>query len=202
MITSFVVYSLQTGEIKQVERRPAGNLPVLEAGLGYVQTDSSVSPLTHRINLTTGLPTLLPQAPSGVHRLVFNYETLTWVERRTLLEVQNERWAELKILREAFWSAPLSTPYGVFNCDPESRLRITQRAQMLRISSERSAPSTVIFTLANNSTVTLTVTQLEDVSILVGARLDEGFRIGRIVRDRLYATTSIADAKAVVFSET
>jgi hypothetical protein len=114
-----------------------------------------------------------------------------------LATLQDAKWAQTKTAREAFISAPLPTPHGVFDCDPDSRKSITDAVLMLQTLAAIGSPSTIDFTLADNSVATLTTAQMVEVGLLMGQRVQQAYAIGRMRRTAIYAATNAAEVEAV-----
>lgn len=118
----------------------------------------------------------------------------------TIAEVRLTKWAEMKLAREAAITEPLTTPYGVFDADRLSQTNITNAILLLQNLAALGTPDTVDFTLANNSTVTLTTAQMVQVGVCLGAQSQAAYAMGVLKRAAIEAATTIAAVEAITWS--
>jgi len=130
--------------------------------------------------------------PSLFHQL--DLTTYLWVDPRTLQDHKDAKWFSLKQERSASMDAPLTTPYGVFDSNTESRNAITSAVLMLQGLSE---PSTIDFTLANNDTVTLTTSEMVSVGLSLGLKIQASHDRGRTLRAQLNTALTIVDVESI-----
>lgn len=129
-----------------------------------------------------------PEALSKEHK--FDYATKQWVDPRTLRDFKDEQWLLIKKAREAAINAPLATPYGSFDSDATGRTSITDAVLMLQTMSYMGTPTTLDFTLADNTVVTLSTLQMVEVGLLLGQKTQAAYRQARIKRDEIEAATT------------
>jgi len=138
-----------------------------------------------------------PDAPSLHH--VFNYTTKQWEDPRTLQDLKDAQWAKIKQARAAAIAAPLVTPYGTFDADEYSRTAITDSVLLLQTLSKRGQPQTIRFTLADNTDIDLSVSQIEDVGLMLGEKTNLVFEKVRLLREAIEAATSREAVEAIVW---
>jgi hypothetical protein len=112
------------------------------------------------------------------------------LDLRTLEQRKAERWEQIKLARTAAINAPLVTPYGTFDADPASRQNITDAILMVQTLDQLGEPSSIDFTLADNSVVTLTVSEMVDVGLRLGAQVQAAHATSRVLRGQLDAATT------------
>lgn len=147
--------------------------------------------------LDNGTHHVQPEQPSPHH--VFNYTTKQWQDPRTLADHQAAKWAEIKQARAVEIASPLVTPYGTFDADAHSRTAITDSVLLLQTLSKRGRPATINFTLANNTDVALSVSQIEDVGLMLGEKTNAAFERGRLRREAIEAATTAVEVDAIVW---
>lgn len=138
-----------------------------------------------------------PAAPDTHH--VFNWGTKAWEDPRTLQDLKDAKWEEVKRWREAATVAPLLvTRFGVFDGDAAGMDNIKSTVLGLREAAEiGAAPTTVTWTLNDNSTVDLTPVEFSEVAAMLLARGDAAHQRARVLRDQIEAATTPADLEAV-----
>lgn len=116
-----------------------------------------------------------------------------WQASPTLLAVQLARWEAIKASRSAAIAAPLATPYGIFDADPDSQAKISGAVQLLQLSGATS----IAWTLHDNATIELTTAQLIEVGVLLGVREQAAFATGVALRAQINAATDAASLNAI-----
>jgi hypothetical protein len=137
----------------------------------------------------------MPAQPSGAH--VFDWTTKQWVDPRTLKDLQDARWEIIKAARAAYIDAPLSTPHGTFDSDASARTSITDAVLMLKSQEDLGQAGTIDFTLADNSVVTLTTSQMVEVGLLLGQKIQQAYTTSRARRAAIEAATTPAEVDAI-----
>ncbi len=112
-----------------------------------------------------------------------------WLRVFGMPELRLTKWSEIKAARDAAIAADLQTPFGAFQCGRDDRASITDAMLLLQTLEARSQPTTITFTLADNSVVALTAAQTATVSVLIGQRTQAAHATGRSLR------AQIADAQ-------
>lgn len=140
----------------------------------------------------------LPSKPSEGR--TFDFQAKEWVDTRTLAQVRDAKWSAIKLDREAAISAVLNTPYGQFDCGPKDRTNITNAVLMLQTLEAIGSPATIDFTLADNTTATLTTAQMVTVGLLFGQKVQVAYGTGRLRRAAIEAAKSVAQVEAVTWA--
>lgn len=188
-----VVFHRGTGRI--VSSGISSSRHLLEDAEHGVLRDVQADPASQYVS--SGLVVVdIPTKPSEHH--TFNWVTHQWVDERTLRELQDAKWEEIKEARDEAMSAPLSTPYGVFQCDQKSRAFIEGCCVQTRELLISGAQPTVDFTLLDNSVVTLTAEQMISVGLLLGLRIQQSFATGRALRTAIYDPSATAETVAAI----
>ena len=112
---------------------------------------------------------------------------------------RDRKWRQIKAAKEAEMSSPLTTPYGVFDCDAESEKRITGAIMLLQTLEGMGTPTTVDFVLADNSVVTLTTAQMVEVGLIMGARVQAAISKASNLRSAIEAAITVEEVEAVVW---
>lgn len=107
---------------------------------------------------------------------------------------------KIKAAKSVEITSPLTTPYGIFDCDAESEKRITGAIMMLQTLEGMGTPTTVDFVLADNSVVTLTTAQMVEVGLIMGARVQAAISKASSLRSAIEAATTVEDVEAIVWA--
>ena len=138
--------------------------------------------------------------PSPVY--VWNAATKLWTDPRTLAQQQDDKWNQIKASRDAVIDAPLVTPYGTFDSYADARANIADAVLLSRTSTDMGSPINIVFTLADNTTVTLNLTAMETVGLMLGAKVQTARGTGTTLRTQIYATTDSTTLNAITWPVT
>jgi hypothetical protein len=177
---TWIVYHPATSNVLRLEETQ----PQEEAGLGYFFTTESLA---------------FPVPTRAEHILRFDGAKLVWHDPRTLADHKAAQWELIKQARATEIASPLVTPYGTFDADANSRTAITDSVLLLQTLSKRGRPTAIDFTLSNNTEVTLSVSQIEDVGLMLGEKTNLAFAKGRLLRAQIGAATTPEQVAAVVW---
>lgn len=194
----FAIYRTATGQIDQmtwggvtlenVQAVCSPEQSVLEVG-------DDVSDATHYI--ADGVATIIPAAPDD--GMMFAFSDGAWTDTRTLEQHQEAAWVRIKAARDAAINAPLSTPFGTFDADADSRRNLTDAILMLQTLTAMGQEASISWTLLDNTSVTLTDQQLVMVGLSLGARVQTAHATARLLRAAIFAATTAADVAAVIW---
>ncbi|WP_305748493.1 DUF4376 domain-containing protein [Leptothrix discophora] len=137
----------------------------------------------------------LPIKPNAYS--VFDFQQQTWIDPRTLLEVQLAKWEEIKVSRSVEIDTTMSTPYGPFQCRAEDRQNITDSILLAQTLTAMSQPVAIQWTLADNSVTTLDAAQMVTVGLLLGQKVQAAHAKARVLRTAIEAATTIAEVEAI-----
>lgn len=186
MTKKFTAYDPTTGRVLfggTASNPEVFSTPQIRILLGYAYSTGWIDDLGHHP---------LPPYPSAHH--MFDWQTKQWVDPRILSDHQAAKWAQIKAARTAAINAPLTTPYGVFDAHDAARSAMTQTMLTLQVCGPRA---TVDFTLADNTTATLTAEQMLDVVRLLGDHVQAAHTHARALREQIDAATSPAELDAI-----
>lgn len=144
-----------------------------------------------------GTKTFVEFPPKPNQYCIWDWNTHSWVDPRTLQNHKDQKWEEIKRSRDAAINAPLSTPYGVFDADPNSRANIANSVLYLQTLEQQGTPGTVDWTLADNTTITLNYQEMSTVGLLLGQRTNAAYDTGRALRTQIDAATTIPEVEAI-----
>lgn len=128
----------------------------------------------------------MPFQPSSNH--IFDYNLKEWVDPRNIEQVREQKWSEVKSLRDQLEFGGFEFEGNIFDSDQVSQARIMGAA---------SAQIDQIWTLANNKTVELTAAQLGQLYQALQAHIANIHERGRIVRQLIYESTSIEQVELI-----
>lgn len=117
----------------------------------------------------------MPAQPTPYH--IFNYDLKDWIDPRTLDEIKAQKWAEIKSGRDSLEFGGFEFEGGVYDSDQVSQGRIMGAA---------AAGLDQIWTLADNTTVNLTASQLQQLYAALQAHIASVHERGRIARQLIF----------------
>ena len=137
--------------------------------------------------------------PSRAHRPHLIDGAVVWQDDRILADVKAAKWEAIKAARTAAIDAHLVTPYGTFDAGPEDRANITDAVLLVQTMASLGTPTTVTFTTATNTVVTLTTAQMVNVGLLLGAKVQGAYATARALRATIEAAETVAGVDDVTW---
>lgn len=107
------------------------------------------------------------------------------------------RWREIKAARDAAEWGGVDTPYGRFDSDEESQGKLNGAVTAALVFQAQGIAFSKDWTLADNSSVTLTGPQMIEVGLTVLGWVDAVHQRSRVLRERLETTITPAAAQAI-----
>ena len=124
--------------------------------------------------------------PSPHH--TFDYTTKQWNDSRSVDEIKTQKWAEIKSQRDRLEFGGFEFEGGVYDSDQISQGRIMSAA---------SAGIDQTWTLADNTTVNLTASQLQQLYSALQAHIASVHERGRIARQLIYEAETKEEVEAI-----
>ena len=124
---------------------------------------------------------------------VFDYTTKLWVFDIAL--AQGRKWAEMKLARDAEEFGGLVFQGNTYDTDALSQQRIQGASQLATLD----AITEIDWTTADNTTVTLTKSDVINLGVALGAHITTAHERGRIVRQQIEAATTEAELEAITW---
>lgn len=135
----------------------------------------STPPNTH-LDIWTGRDWYTPEPqPSAYH--IFDYKEMRWVDGRTLETTQEQKWTEIKSQRDQL-------EFGGFEFD--GNIYDSNQVSQGRILGAASTGVDQTWTLADNTTVNLTASQLQQLYVALQAHIAGVHERGRIARQLIF----------------
>jgi hypothetical protein len=126
---------------------------------------------------------------------------LTWADPRTLEQTKANKWEEVKQWRTDAIDTNMTTPYGVFQCRAEDRQNISDSVLLANAMATASMTVAIVWTLADNSTVTLDQTKMTTVGLLLGQKVQAAHARARTLRTEIDSATTAAQVDALTWSQ-
>lgn len=117
----------------------------------------------------------IPPSPNGYSR--FNYTIKQWIDPRTIDEIKAQRWAEIKSERDRLEFGGFEFEGNIYDSDQVSQGRIMGAAV---------AGVDQVWTLADNTTVELSASQLQQLYAALQAHIASVHERGRIARQLIF----------------
>lgn len=128
----------------------------------------------------------LSDAPSPQH--VFDYEIKQWIDPRSLDEIKAQKWVEIKQQRDHLEFGGFEFEGNIYDSDQVSQGRIMGAAV---------AGIDLVWTLADNTTVELSTSQLQQLYIALQAHIASVHERGRIARQLIFEAETKEQVEAV-----
>ncbi|MDB5613627.1 MAG: hypothetical protein JWQ22_1280 [Devosia sp.] len=144
----------------------------------------------------------IPERPSRAH--VWDWATKTWIDPRTLQDLKDAKWEEVKRWRAQARIAPLmQTRFGIFDADDEAVGNIKDTVAGLTAAAAIGAePETIRWTMADENPeqyVTLTPNELREVGVLLMSRGYAAHDRSRALFDQIASVTSAQQLDSITW---
>jgi hypothetical protein len=138
---------------------------------------------------------LVDMPPQPSHHHVFNYTTKQWEDPRTLADLKSAQWVTIKRARSAAEYAGFTWDGSTFDSDAISQNRITGAVTLAQLSPN----FTIHWTLANNSTRTLSQADMIAVGVALGQHVQTQFTKAQALRLQIETASTPEQVAAVVW---
>lgn len=128
----------------------------------------------------------MPAQPSPYH--TFDYTTKQWIDPRTIDEIKAQKWAEIKSQRNQLEFGGFEFEDNIYDSDQVSQGRIMGAA---------AAGVDQVWTLADNTTVELSASQLQQLYAALQAHIASVHERGRIARQLIFDAETKEQVEAV-----
>ena len=125
--------------------------------------------------------------PPSPH-FIFDYGIKQWIDPRTLDEIKAQRWTEIKSQRDQLEFGGFEFEGGVYDSDQVSQGRIMGAA---------SAGVDQTWTLADNTTVELSASQLQQLYAALQAHIASVHERGRIARQLIFKSETKEQVESI-----
>ena len=126
--------------------------------------------------------------PHPTQHHTFDYHTKQWIDPRELDEIKAQKWTEIKSQRDQLEFGGFEFEGGVYDSDQVSQGRIMGAA---------SAGVNQVWTLADNTTVGLTASQLQQLYAALQAHIASVHERGRIARQLIFGAETKEEVEAI-----
>lgn len=191
------MFESATGRIVQIMESPMGiedAAAAMPEGMSLLEVDHGVSDDTHFIR--SGEAQTFPEKP---HPLApWDWDSHSW-GAPLLGELKQSKLRQIKSERDRRIAAPQATDVGAFNGGASGASNINAVVLMLRAVIARGGEDHVRFTLANNVRVGLTLAQLENAALQVGAAIQALHETCYTLRQQIDAAQTLEEVEAVAW---
>lgn len=130
----------------------------------------------------------IPKQPSIYH--VFDYDLKQWIDPRSLDQIKDQKWSEVKAERETAEYGGFSFLGHIFDSDITSQSRIITASEL---------GADVEWTLKDNSIVSLNAEQLKGLRIALAQHVSSCHTRSRIARQLIYDSENIEQIDSIQF---
>lgn len=194
MTTRFCKY-LPNGKIQFIGEVPANMLEL--QGDNVLEIGQDVEPSSHYIDMVS--MTAVPMMESPNKYCQFDYESKVWVDPRTLLQLQDLKWVEMKLARDAVEFGVFTYNGMVFDGDVNAQRRLVTCISISKSLLAAGQSVSTEFTLADNSVVMLTSEDFVGIEMAKAAAVTQAFAKGVELRTTIYSTTTVEGLAAIVW---
>ena len=183
-----VIYERETGKVLQCVEMPKEYYKDAAKDHEFIEVggDTFKDATTYLGYVLNGVWHRLPDRPSFAHE--YDYEIHEWIDPRTLDEIKAQKWAEIKVMRD-------SLEFGGFNY--KGNIYDSDQASQSRIMGAAMAGVDQVWTLADNSTVELSASQLQQLYAALQAHIASVHERGRIARQLIFDAETKEQVEAV-----
>ena len=129
----------------------------------------------------------MPVKPSAHH--VFDWAAKVWVDPRSLQDLKDARWAEVRRERDSAEFGGFTWDGSRFDSDALSQQRITGAVTLAMMNSAFS----IDWTLADNTVRTLNAADMIAVGVALGQHVSACHERGRVLRGEIAAATTVGE---------
>ena len=129
---------------------------------------------------------VMPAQPTPYH--IFNYDLKDWVDLRTLDEIKAQKWAEIKSQRDQLEFGGFEFEGNTYDSDQVSQGRIMGVAV---------ADVDQVWTLADNTTIDLSASQLQQLYAALQEHIANAHERGRIARQLIHKAETKDQVEAI-----
>jgi len=153
---------------------------------------------TGRAYLKSGTVKVAPEKPDGSF-YQWSIDLEQWIDPRTLDDLKEEKWTEVKAARDAFEFGSFTHNALEFDCNQISQQRIGQAAQAAMFALSVSQSFSQDWTLKDNSVVTLDAQQMINVALAMGQHISQAHSQSRLLRTAIYGATTPEEVQAITW---
>lgn len=200
-MSMFAIYSAETGVIFQVCTADSVEhaQEICSPDQLAIEVKDGVSDETHFIH-DAGVAVLYPPRPDGV--TAWDYKTHSWYDPRTLDQLKADKWKSIKVAREGAIYTPKQTSAGLFDADEASQNNLNKVIALTQLAVARGAPAEASYTLATNERVPLTLNQLEQSALEMGAQVQAIYDSASAIRTQIESAQTPADLETISWPTT
>lgn len=125
--------------------------------------------------------------PPSMHH-IFDYDTKQWIDPRTLDEIKVQKWTEIKKQRDQLEFGGFEFEGNVYDSDQVSQGRI-MGAVLAGVDQ--------VWTLADNTAVELSASQLQQLYATLQAHISSVHERGRITRIAIESAETVEEVEAI-----
>lgn len=141
------------------------------------------------------------QRPSQPGRYcIWDKDTKVWVDNVALETLQSYQWNDIKTARDAEIFGGFTWNGYLFDSDEVSQQRIQGAAQMASLSAAAGRSFSIDWTMADNTTHTLSGEDMMNVGLALGDFLQATFAKGVSLRNQINSAKVKADVLAVTWT--
>lgn len=135
--------------------------------------------------------------PSPIHTLSLSNGVLQWVDARALADVKVTAWGAIKSERERRLFGTFAAGGKTYDCNREAINTAATAAMRAKNSLDLTWVKT--WTLADNTSATLTADQMIAVALACDAYIGDLWATGRTLRAQIGAATTITQVEAITW---
>jgi hypothetical protein len=195
-MSNYAVYSTNTGQINRIVSC-SEDQAVYQAQQGEAILPVDLNVAVNSGYVANGAVVSYPAQQSPFQS--WNWETLAWTDQRSTAQAQSDQWTIVKAARDAALAGGFTWNGFIFDSDDVSQQRIQGAVQLSVLATSQGQAYSIVWTLADNSCITLAGADMVNVGIALGVFVQAQFEKGVTLRNQINAATTLDAITAVVW---
>lgn len=196
---NFITYIPETGEIQTYGRTDVPDVPVgavlIENCAGTWETGYVLNGVFTAYTASQ----VAAKASPPSYTAAWSNSTFSWVDQRTLAEAQDETWEMIRTARDANQEAGFTWDGSKFDSDNVSVQRLQGALQLALLAQAAGQPFSIVWTLYDNTTRTLSGSDMIAVFAAMGTFVQNIFTQGVNLRNQINAATKLSDLSTITW---
>jgi hypothetical protein len=197
---NYVTYTPSTGEIKTWGESefpiPIDPSDLVLTGVGtyathFISNGQIVAYTTSQAAIKAAIP---------AYAATWSNSSFTWVDTRSLSDAKDQTWSAMKVARDANLAAGFTWNGSKFDSDDVSQQRIQGAVQLASLAAAVGQPFSITWTLFDNTTRTMSGSEMIAVGIALGTFVQNVFTAGVALRNQIDAATSLSTLQGITWA--
>jgi hypothetical protein len=149
----------------------------------------------HYVDVGSG--TLVEFPPQPKPEYVFDYKSKSWVDSRSLADLQDLKWIDIKKARSAVEFSQFTYSGMVFDGDLNAQRRLSTYISVSKSALAAGTPFQAEFILADNTVVVLDAQDFVNIELTKANQVAQAFSKAAELRVKVYAAQTIEELSTI-----